>query len=47
MILVLTNVGQSTATRMPPLEVNFSADDHTGLDFADLAIIGTDGRFRR
>jgi branched-chain amino acid transport system substrate-binding protein len=29
------------------LEVNFSADDHTGLDFADLSIIGTDGKFRR
>ena len=29
------------------LEVNFSPEDHTGLDFADLAIIGTDGRFRR
>lgn len=29
------------------LEVNFSPEDHTGLDFADLSIIGTDGRFRR
>lgn len=29
------------------LEVNFSADDHTGLDFADLSIIGSDGKFRR
>ena len=29
------------------LEVNFSPDDHTGLDFADLSIIGSDGRFRR
>ncbi len=29
------------------LEVNFSSDDHTGLDFADLSIIGTDGKFRR
>lgn len=29
------------------LEVNYSAEDHTGLDFADLSIIGTDGRFRR
>ena len=29
------------------LEVNFSSEDHTGLDFADLSIIGTDGRFRR
>ena len=29
------------------LEVSYSADDHTGLDFADLSIIGTDGRFRR
>jgi branched-chain amino acid transport system substrate-binding protein len=22
-------------------------DDHTGLDFADLSIIGTDGKFKR
>jgi branched-chain amino acid transport system substrate-binding protein len=29
------------------LEVNYSPDDHTGLDFADLSIIGTDGKFRR
>ena len=29
------------------LEVNFSPEDHTGLDFADLSIIGADGRFRR
>lgn len=29
------------------LEVNFSPDDHTGLDFADLSIIGTDGKFKR
>lgn len=29
------------------LEVNFSPDDHTGLDFADLSIIGADGRFKR
>ena len=29
------------------LEVNFGADDHTGLDFADLSIIGSDGKFRR
>jgi branched-chain amino acid transport system substrate-binding protein len=29
------------------LEVNFSAEDHTGLDFADLSIIGADGRFKR
>jgi branched-chain amino acid transport system substrate-binding protein len=29
------------------LEVNYSAEDHTGLDFADLSIIGTDGKFRR
>ena len=29
------------------LEVNFSPEDHTGLDFADLSIIGTDGRFKR
>ena len=29
------------------LEVSYSPDDHTGLNFADLSIIGTDGRFRR
>jgi ABC-type branched-subunit amino acid transport system substrate-binding protein len=29
------------------LEVSYSADDHTGLEFADLSIIGADGRFRR
>jgi branched-chain amino acid transport system substrate-binding protein len=29
------------------LEVNYSTEDHTGLDFADLSIIGTDGKFRR
>ena len=29
------------------LEVNFSPEDHTGLDFADLSIIVTDGRFKR
>jgi branched-chain amino acid transport system substrate-binding protein len=29
------------------LEVNFTPQDHTGLDFADLAIITADGRFRR
>lgn len=29
------------------LEVSFSAADHTGLDFADLSIIGTDGKFKR
>jgi ABC-type branched-subunit amino acid transport system substrate-binding protein len=29
------------------LEVTYSPDDHTGLDFADLSIIGTDGKFKR
>jgi len=29
------------------LEVGYSATDHTGLDYADLAIIGPDGKFRR
>lgn len=29
------------------LEVSFSPTDHTGLDFADLSIIGTDGKFKR
>ena len=29
------------------LDLSYSATDHTGLDYADLAIIGADGRFRR
>lgn len=29
------------------LEVSYSPDDHTGLDFADLSIINADGKFRR
>ncbi|WP_414708355.1 ABC transporter substrate-binding protein [Ramlibacter sp.] len=29
------------------LDVSFGPDDHTGLDFADLSIIGSDGRFKR
>ncbi len=29
------------------LEVSFSPEDHTGLDFADLSIIGSDGKFKR
>ncbi len=29
------------------MEINFSPDDHTGLVFADLSIIGPDGKFRR
>ncbi|WP_442957779.1 ABC transporter substrate-binding protein [Polaromonas sp.] len=29
------------------LEVSYTPEDHTGLDFADLSIIGTDGRFKR
>ena len=29
------------------LELSFSATDHTGLEYADLSIIGADGRFRR
>ncbi|MES2282653.1 MAG: ABC transporter substrate-binding protein [Pseudomonadota bacterium] len=29
------------------LEVSYSLDDHTGLDFADLSIIGSDGKFKR
>lgn len=29
------------------LEVSYGPDDHTGLDFADLSIIDTDGKFRR
>lgn len=29
------------------LEVNYSPEDHTGLNFSDLSIIGIDGKFRR
>ena len=29
------------------LEVSYSPEDHTGLDFADLSFIGTDGKFKR
>jgi branched-chain amino acid transport system substrate-binding protein len=29
------------------LEISYTAKDHTGLDFSDLSIISTDGRFRR
>lgn len=29
------------------LELSYSATDHSGLDYADLSIIGADGRFRR
>ncbi|MBS0291666.1 MAG: ABC transporter substrate-binding protein [Proteobacteria bacterium] len=29
------------------LSISYGAADHTGLDFADLSIIGADGRFRR
>lgn len=29
------------------LELSYSPSDHTGLDYADLSIIGVDGRFRR
>ena len=29
------------------LEVSYSATDHTGLDYADLSIINSDGRFQR
>lgn len=29
------------------LELGYSSTDHTGLDFADLSIIGVDGRFQR
>ena len=29
------------------LEVSYSPEDHTGLTFADLSIIGTDGKFKR
>ncbi len=29
------------------LTISFNTDDHTGLDFVDLSVIGSDGRFKR
>jgi ABC-type branched-subunit amino acid transport system substrate-binding protein len=29
------------------LEISYAPDDHTGMEFADLSIIGTDGKFKR
>jgi branched-chain amino acid transport system substrate-binding protein len=29
------------------LEINYSPDDHNGLDYVELSIIGTDGKFKR
>ncbi|WCM89048.1 ABC transporter substrate-binding protein [Acidovorax sp. NCPPB 3576] len=29
------------------MEISYGPDDHTGLDFADLSILGADGKFRR
>ena len=29
------------------LEIGYSPDDHSGLDFADLSIVGADGKFKR
>ena len=29
------------------LEISYTPQDHTGLDFADLSIIGSDGKFKR
>jgi hypothetical protein len=29
------------------LELSFSPNDHTGLDYADLSIVGPDGKFWR
>ena len=29
------------------VEINFSETDHTGMDYADLSIVGVDGKFRR
>ena len=42
-------VQQCWAAGIPDGVVQFVAcpDDHTGLDFADLSIIGSDGKFKR
>ena len=29
------------------VEITYAPDDHTGMDFADLSIIGTDSKFKR
>ena len=29
------------------LQINYTPENHTGLDFADLSIIGADGKFKR
>ena len=29
------------------LELSYTATDHSGLDYADLSIVGEDGAFRR
>jgi branched-chain amino acid transport system substrate-binding protein len=29
------------------LQVNYGPDDHNGLEYTDLSIIGTEGKFRR
>jgi ABC-type branched-subunit amino acid transport system substrate-binding protein len=29
------------------MEISYSPSDHTGLDFADLSMVGSDGTFRR
>jgi branched-chain amino acid transport system substrate-binding protein len=44
---ILTALEGMSKVDIGGLEVSFSPTDHTGLSFADLAIIGTDGKFRR
>jgi branched-chain amino acid transport system substrate-binding protein len=44
---VMAALGKMNKFDLGGLEVSYHADDHTGLDFADLSIIGSDGRFRR
>ena len=44
---LLASLEGMTAFDLGGLQVNFSPADHTGLDFADLSIIGADGQFKR
>lgn len=44
---LITELNGMTRFDLGGLVVGYSTGDHTGLDFADLSIIGRDGKFRR
>ncbi|MES2783839.1 MAG: ABC transporter substrate-binding protein [Pseudomonadota bacterium] len=44
---VLAALGKMARYDLGGLEVGYGPSDHTGLDFADLSIIGQDGKFKR